>query len=377
LEWKVQLFELNFDEEEIQTVADVARSGWLTMGERTKEFEQQFACFLGADTQAVAVSSGTAALHMALLALGIGPGDEVIIPSLTFIADINVVRMVGAKPVLADCTSMVDWNIDVEEIKRKITQKTKALIAVHYGGNPCAMDEIVRICEQHHIALIEDAAHAVGAMYAGRQCGTFGDIGCFSFFTNKNLSVGEGGMFVSGSPELVTRAKHLRSHGMSTLTLDRHQGRAISYDVITPGLNYRIDEFRAALGTIQLKKLATANLQRREIVGWYNELLRPLEMLSIPFLNHQLSEPSFHIYPVLLAPGIDRFSVITKLRERGIQSSIHYPPIQSFTAYSMSGLEPTPIANDISSRELTLPLYPTMTKADVELVVSSLIESLS
>jgi len=377
MNWKVQLFELNYDETEIKAVEEVVRGGWLTMGMKTKSFEERFAALLGSGSQAIAVSSGTAALHMALLALGVGPGDEVIIPGLTFIADANVVRMAGAKPVLADCTSFDDWNIDPADVERKITANTRAVIAVHYAGYPCNMEALVAVCEPHRVAIIEDSAHAIGATYKGRQCGTFGEVGCFSFFANKNLSVGEGGMYVSRSEQLAEKGRHLRSHGMSTLTLDRHQGRAISYDVLAPGLNYRIDEVRAALGLVQLDRLKQANAARKRLTLQYRELLAGVAELSIPFLDLEDREPSYHIFPILLAETVDRTRTIQAMRERGIQTSIHYPAIQQFTAYKSLELGATPIANAISERELTLPLYPTMSADQVELVVRSLKEALA
>ena len=242
--WKIQLFKLNYDAQESSAVKDVVDSGWITMGEKTKEFESKFSNMLGNNIYATAVSSGTASLHMALLGLGIGSGDEVIIPALTFVADINVVKMVGATPVLADCSSYSNWNISAETIKTQITPKTKAVVVVHYGGYPCEMDKIVTLCKRRGLYLIEDVAHAPDAKYKGKACGTFGDYGCFSFFTNKNLSVGEGGMLITKNKQLAKRAREFRSHGMSALTLDRHRGRAISYNVSNVGLNYRIDEMR-------------------------------------------------------------------------------------------------------------------------------------
>ncbi|MBU1628145.1 DegT/DnrJ/EryC1/StrS family aminotransferase [bacterium] len=370
--WKIQLFKLNYDDREVHAVADVVKSGWITMGEKTIGFEKRFGEFLGGEIKCTAVSSGTAALHMALLALGVGTNDEVIIPSLTFVADINVVKMVGAVPVLADSTSFEDWNINPDDIERKITDKTKAVIVVHYAGYPCNMDAIKEICKRHSLFLIEDAAHAVGAEYKGQQCGSFGNIACFSFFTNKNLSVGEGGMYVSISEELDKKGKYLRSHGMTALTLDRHQGRAISYDVIQPGLNYRIDELRAALGIVQLEKLTCANRQRGVLVKTYVEHLSAIDELIIPFVNYPNCTPAYHIFPVLLSKGVDRLSVINSLKDEGIQSSIHYPAFNEFSAYKEEGLCDTPIANEISRRELTLPLYPTMTIDEVKMVADAL-----
>jgi dTDP-4-amino-4,6-dideoxygalactose transaminase len=370
--WKVQLFELNFDQREAAAVQEVIESAWITIGEKTRLFEQRFSTMLNGKVFSTAVANGTAALHMALLALGVGNGDEVILPGLTFIADLNVVPMVGATPVLADCKSLEDWNIDPVDIDRKITPKTKALLIVHYAGYPCDMDAIAGICQRHGLALIEDCSHAPGATYKGQKCGTFGDIGCFSFFTNKNLSVGEGGMYVTGSEELSRRGGYLRSHGMTSLTLDRHEGRTISYDVVMPGLNYRMDEMRAALGIIQLEKLPEANRRRKTLTERYIELLGGVSGLSIPFQNIDNILPSYHIFPILLDDGVDRLAVINSLKEDGIQSSIHYPAFQEFSAYRSIDLGETPVASEISQRELTLPLYPTMSFQAVELVVRAL-----
>ncbi len=373
--WKVQLFKLNFDERESRAVKDVVDSGWITMGEKTKEFETRFAEHLGNGANCVAVSNGTAALHMAMLALGIGSGDEVIIPSFTFVADINVVKIVGATPVLADCVSHEDWNISPEHIEKLVTPRTKAVVVVHYAGYPCDMDAVREVCEKHDLDLIEDAAHAPGASYKGRACGTLGDVGCFSFFSNKNLSVGEGGMVSTPSADLDRDFRYFRSHGMTTLTLDRHKGRAITYDVEQAGLNYRIDEMRAALGLVQLEKLCDANKQREKLVRAYVQALRGVEGVDIPFL-HQLDsddhKPAYHIFPVLLARHLDRTKVIGALKEGGIQSSIHYPAFQEFGAYRDMLFTDTPVTMDISRRELTLPLYPTMGMDDLETVVETL-----
>ena len=370
--WKVQLFKLNYDERESQAVKDVVDSGWITMGEKSKCFEDSFSIMLGNSAKSTAVSSCTAALHMALLSLDIKPGDEVIIPALTFVADINVVRMVGATPVLADCKSYDNWNVSARTIREQISEKTTAVIVVHFAGYPCDMDKIVALCKEKNIHLIEDVAHAPGAKYKKQSCGTFGDYGCFSFFTNKNLSVGEGGMLVTSSDKLSQQAKFFRSHGMTTLTLDRHKGRAITYDVAQTGLNYRIDEMRSALGLIQLEKLSNANEQRKKLVERYIDKLYNAKGFSIPFLNLENIEPAYHIFPILLDKNIDRIKVIEQLKSDGIQSSIHYPAFKDFTAFKDIGLNEAPIAEEIALRELTLPLYPTMSEDEVDLVVESL-----
>lgn len=373
--WKVPLFELDFDHRESDAVQAVIDSQWLTMGQQIQSFESAFSVMLNDGAHSIATSSCTAALHMALLALGVEPGDEVIIPALTFVADINVVKMIGAEPVLADCESLVDWNISAQAIAARITNKTKALIIVHFAGYPCAMDDIVDLCRTRKIHLIEDVAHAPGATYKGVSCGVFGDVGCFSFFTNKNLSIGEGGMFVSANDSLHRKAGYLRSHGMTTLTLDRHKGRAVSYDVVQPGLNYRMDEIRAAIGLVQLEKLADGNIKRGQLVAHYIQKLSDCNQIEIPF-QHLVDDsdikPAFHIFPVLLAAECDRMKVIELMKKDGIQTSIHYPSFRNFSAYKTINFAATPIADEISSRVLTLPLFPTMTFEQVDLVVESL-----
>ncbi len=373
--WKVQLFKLNYDEREPQAVKEVVEGGWITMGEKTKEFEAKFS-EAHDGLKCIAVSSATAALHMALLALKLEKGDEVIIPALTFVADINVVRMVGATPVLADCESYEDWNISARTIEQSMSPRTKAVIVVHFAGYPAQMDDIVSLCEEKGIALIEDCAHTPGAKYKGQSVGTFGKFGAFSFFTNKNLSVGEGGMLTTNDPELDQQAKYFRSHGMTALTLDRHKGRAITYDIAQSGLNYRIDEMRSALGLIQLEKLPAANAKRKELVERYIERLSSVQGVALPFTEHKDIEPVYHIMPILLGKNIDRIVLIGKLKADGIQSSIHYPAFKDFTAFKDIGLNAAPIAEEIATRELTLPLYPTMTIDEVDLVCDSLIEAL-
>ncbi|HPP10810.1 MAG TPA: DegT/DnrJ/EryC1/StrS family aminotransferase [Defluviitoga tunisiensis] len=373
--WKVQLFKLNFDSQELNAVKDVLDSGWITMGPKTKEFEEKFSLFLGSNVKSLAVTNGTAALHMALLALGIKSDDEVIVPALTFVADINVVAMVGAKPILADCQSIDNWNVSAETIKKVITNKTKAIIIVHYAGYPCEMDDIINICKEKNIILIEDCAHSPGATYKGQQTGTFGDIGCFSFFSNKNLSVGEGGMVTTKNEELLKKLSYIRSHGMTSLSFDRLEGRIISYDVVMPGLNYRIDEIRSAIGIVQLKKLNDSNLRREKLVKRYIENLSDLSQINLPFVNiPEFVKPSYHIFPILIDKKFNRIELINFLKSKGIQTSIHYPSFRSFSYYHKLKLNFCPIAEEISERELTLPLYPTMDIEQVDYVCECLRE---
>ena len=377
--WNIQLFKLNFDHREVKAASDVVAGGWLSMGEEITNFEESFGDFLGEGALCKAVANGTSALHMALLALEVGRGDEVIIPSLTFVADVNVVNLVGATPKLADATSLYDWNMSLESVEQQITEKTKAVIVVHYAGYPCRdIMAISQLCRDKGIGLIEDVAHAPGAIIDGKVCGTFGDVGCFSFFSNKNLSIGEGGMVSTLNLELNKKLGYLRSHGMTTLTLDRHKGRAITYDVSQPGLNYRMDEMRAAIGAVQLDKLPAGNARRGELTERYRSNLKG-SAVSIPFEGHPSNASSvYHILPALLPESADRIAVIGALKENRIQSSIHYPPFWDFTAYKgQFSPNDSPITADICRRQLTLPLFPTMTEDEVDQVCNALLEALA
>ena len=243
--WKVCLSDIDFGSEELDRVAEVLRSKWLSMGEVTREFEARFAEFLGVK-HAILVCNGTAALHLANLAVGVGPGDEVIVPSLTFVATANASAYCGAIPVFADIVGPEDLNVSPEDIRARITSKTKAITVVHHGGYPADMDAICRIAHEHGLAVIEDAAHAPGASLSGRMLGTIGDVGCFSFFSNKNLVTGEGGAVVTNNNHLAQSMRLMRSHGMTSLSYDRHKGHAFSYDVLRLGYNYRATEITAA-----------------------------------------------------------------------------------------------------------------------------------
>lgn len=373
--WKVQLFKLNYDSRELDAVAQVLESGWLTMGEQTSLFESSFSSFIGNGVNSLAVSNCTAALHMALLSSGVGVGDEVIIPGLTFVADANVVKLCGAKPVLADAESLNNWNVSAQTIEKCVTPKTKAVIVVHFAGYPCEMQSIVNLCKSKNLKLIEDVAHAPGASVDGRLCGSWGDFGCFSFFSNKNLSIGEGGMITTSNNRLFNRLQKLRSHGMTSLTLDRHKGRAVSYDVVEPGLNYRMDEMRAAIGLVQLQKLEEANCKREALTLRYVSNLRDSNV-SIPFLTLPYEFKSvYHIMPVLLPSGIDRTLIMKILKELGVQTSIHYPPFWDFQAFRKDFKKSDcPVIAEIDERELTLPLFPTMTFEQVDFVTNSLLE---
>jgi dTDP-4-amino-4,6-dideoxygalactose transaminase len=373
--WRVQLHKISYDDREYQVVKEVLDSGWITIGQKTSDFEAAFSDFLRHDNLCLAVSNCTAALHMALLALDIKSGDEVITPSLTFIADQNVTQMVGAKNVLADITSMEDWSMDPDDIEALITPKTKAVMIVHYAGFACDMERISVLCKKHNLLLIEDCAHTPGADYKGQPLGTFGDISAFSFFGNKNIAIGEGGMIVTRNAELFFKLKWLRSHGMSAASFDRYLGRASSYDVGTPGLNLRIHEISSALGLVQLAKLEEANNKRKKIAEHYYRRLDGNPQTAIPYRHFSRGKPNYHIMPVLLSEKIDRAAVIESMKQAGVQTSIHYPAIQGFTAYK-NKINSTPKAEYVCAHELTLPLYPDMTIEETDIVCDALIEAI-
>ena len=320
-------------------------------------------------------TSGTDALEMAAILTGVGPGDEVIVPSYTFVSTALAFLRCGAKVVFADSRDD-EPNIDASKIEALITPRTKVIAPVHYAGCACDMDAICDICRRHNLPLIEDCAHAPGGSYKGRMLGTFGDISCWSFFTNKNLSVGEGGMVVVKADELYQKCKNLRSHGMTVASFDRMKGRASTYDVAAAGLNYRIDEMRSALGLVQLAKLKEANAARKVLTERYFANLDSVEKVTVPFRHFDRGTPTYHIMPILLAEGVDRAAVIAKLTEAGVQASVHYPFIPEFTAYrGVKGAVPK--AKVVSDRELTLPLFPTMTAAQCDYVCESLRKALS
>ncbi len=374
MEWRVPLADVRLGPEEESAVLDVLRSGWLTMGGVTQAFEQEFAAFVGAK-HAFAVTNATAALHLACMAVGLGEGDEVIVPSLTFVATANAVRYTGANVVFADIESE-DWLcICPRSIEEKINERTRAIVVMHYAGFACDMPEILRVAKKYHLAVIEDAAHAVGASLDGKPLGTWGDVGCYSFFGNKNMTTAEGGVLVTDDDRLADKVRILRSHGMTTLTWDRHQGHASTYDVVDLGYNYRIDEIRAALGREQLKKLPAGNVRREVLVERYREeLAERLPALGLPF-SEKRGLSSQHIFPVLLPEGADRQSFREALKADGIQTSFHYPPVHHFRIYRQEG-EELWMTETAARRQVTLPLFPGMTDAQQSLVIESVVKAL-
>ena len=377
MQWRVPLSDLNFGPEETAAVSEVIRSGWLSMGSVTQTFEAEFEAFVGA-SHAMAVTNATAALHLACLACRLGLGDEVILPSLTFVASANAVRYTGAAPVFVDIESE-DWlSISPAAVETAITQRTKAIMVVHYAGYPCDMPAILEIARQNNLVVIEDASHAVGATLDERHLGTWGDIGCYSFFANKNMTTAEGGMLVTDNDQLAEKVRVLRSHGMTTLTWDRHRGHASTYDVVDLGYNYRIDELRSALGRVQLSKVLDGNRRRGELVELYRQkLAEQAPHISVPFTQMR-GRSSYHIMPILLPEGWDKLSFMAAMKDKGIQTSWHYPPVHTFSSYAKDMdllISNLPLTEALAAREVTLPLYPSMTEEQVGWVVEALVHS--
>src|SRR5215210_1303555 len=374
--WKVPLADVTLRAELSDAAAAVVASGWWSMGPKVAEFEGAFGEALAA-RHALAVANGTAALHLALLALDCGPGDEVILPSLTFVAAANMIRRVGATPVFCDIVGEGDLNLDPEDVDRAVSPATKAVLVLHYGGFACDMASVLEIARTNGLRIIEDSAHAPESRWNGRSCGTIGDIGCFSFFSNKNLPIGEGGMVVTERDEVADRVRLLRSHGMTTLTWDRHRGHASTYDVVLPGLNYRLDEMRAAMGLVQLRHLADENAARARLAARYASKLHGVNGYAMAFAD-RLGEPAsaHHLAVALVRDGESRDAVRARLAERRIQTSIHYPPIHLFSAYADAGpARPLPKTEDAAARAITLPLFASMTEAQVDLVVDAILDA--
>lgn len=375
MNWKIPLSDLDYDEKEEEAVLQVLRSRWLTMGERTLQFEQEFAAFVGAP-QAIAISNGTTALHLACLAADLRPGDEVIVPALTFVATAAAVRYTGATPVFADIRSLEDLTLSPEDVKKRITPRTRAILVMHYGGYLCDMPAFEALAQRYNLILLEDAAHAPGASLQGRNAGTWGQAAAFSFFSNKNLATGEGGMLTTANPTLAERLRHLRSHGMTTLTWDRHRGHAWSYDVTDLGYNYRPTEITSALGLAQLKKLPQNNQKRRTLTALYHRLLEEqVPQIKLPFRAHP-GQSACHLLPILLPPGVERASFAEGMKRRGIQTSFHYPPIHHFSAYKNASTAALPLTKQAAARQVTLPLYPGLSEEQVFQIVQAARETL-
>jgi dTDP-4-amino-4,6-dideoxygalactose transaminase len=375
---RIPVFDVRLDDAQVEAVAETLRSGWLTMGPRIEAFEGEFAAHLGIE-HAVAVSSCTAALHLAYLAAGVGPGDEVIVPGITFVASAAAVRYCGGTPVLAEIGGQEDLGLDPADAEARITPQTKAICAVHYGGYAAPLEPLRELCEQHGLALIEDAAHSPEATLPGseRKLGTHGLAGTFSFFSNKILSCGEGGLLATADDAVAELARSRRSHAMTTGTWDRHRGHAMGYDVVEVGYNYRLDEPRAALLSARLTGLGADIEARRALTRRYRELLADVDGLTVPYSDEQVAASSCYVMPVMFEDESLRDPVRQLLSERhAVQTSVLYPSINEFTAYGR-GEQSLPRCERAARTQLTLPLYPHLGEERLERVVVALRASLA
>jgi dTDP-4-amino-4,6-dideoxygalactose transaminase len=368
--WRIPLSDVAADDAVLDATRDALASGWWSMGPRVEELEAEFARFCGS-RHALAVASGTAALQLAVAAVGCGPGDEVVLPSLNFVAAANAVTLAGAVPVFCDIRDDENLNLDAIDLESRLGPRTRAVIALHYAGLPCDMDAVVAACRTRGVRVIEDAAHAPGAVFKGRRAGSLGDIGCFSLFANKNLPIGEGGLVVTDDEELARRMRLLRSHGMTTLTWDRHRGHAESYDVLLPGFNFRLDEVRASIALVQLGRLEARNRRRGELVARYRAALDAVDGVAVAMPEPRDVSSAHHLAVVVFDSAAAREAARRELRARRIQTSLHYPPIHLFSAYAGRGVV-LPRTETVAPRLLTLPLHPGLTDADVDLVVDGL-----
>jgi dTDP-4-amino-4,6-dideoxygalactose transaminase len=375
---EIPLFDLRLDPEDVEAVMEVLRSGWLTMGPRIAEFEQVFAEHLGA-RHAIAVSSCTAALHLAYLAAGVGPGDEVVVPAMTFAATAAAAIYCGATPVFADILGPHDLSLDPADVEAKLTPRTKAVCVVHFAGYPAPVRALKRLCDERGIALIEDAAHAPDADVDGKMLGTWGLAGAFSFFSNKVLACGEGGLVATDDDDVAALAHSLRSHGMTSGSWSRFTGETDSYDAVALGFNYRLDEPRAALLLSRFRRLDSDVARRRELTRAYRAKLARIEGLSVPYSDAGVAHSTCYVMPVIVDDEARRDGIRRHLRERhGVQTSLFYPAIHEFTAYrERYGVHRLPRSEHIARAEITVPLFPEMDEPTQDRVVAALAEALA
>ncbi|MDT7904821.1 MAG: DegT/DnrJ/EryC1/StrS family aminotransferase [Candidatus Caldipriscus sp.] len=370
---KIPLFELNWDEDEEREVLEVLGSKWVSMGPKTEEYERALREFYGVNF-ALSFNTGTSALLAAYRSVNLQ--RKVIVPSLTFVATVNALVFLNLEPVFSDIHSLNYPLISAEEIEKVLDKDVSGVVYVNYAGYSLFVDEIRELCEDRGLILIEDASHAHGAVYKGKFAGTWGKIGAFSTFANKNLSTGEGGYILTDDPEIYKRAKLFRSHGMSTSSWERfREGKNRIYDVLDLGLNLRPSELQSAIGLANLRKLREENRKREKLVSLYRELiLEELPEVLIPFLDIPVEASSHYIFPIILPKGVNRNKVAERLAEMGISTSVHYPPVHLFSFYNKG--KKLPKTEEYSSRTLTLPLWGNMGEEKVYMVVEGLKKSI-
>jgi perosamine synthetase len=360
------------DEDDIQAVVEVLRSDWLTTGPKVDEFEQAFAEFVGA-AHAVAVSNGTAALHAAMHALGIGSGDEVIVTTMTFAASANCVVYQGGTPIFADVNPDT-LLIDPASVEAKITPKTKAIVAVDYAGHPCDYDALRIIADKHGLALVDDACHAIGGSYKGRSVGTLADLNTFSLHPVKHMTTGEGGIITTDNADFAQKMRVFRNHGITTDHRQRAERGGFFYEMVELGYNYRITDFQCALGISQLKKLPGSVQKRQQLATMYDAAFADISYIT-PLTVHDDVSHAYHLYMVQVdMPGMDRSEVFSALRAENIGVNVHYIPVHLHPFYRENfgtDVGMCPVAEKAYEKLITLPIFPQMDKADVDDVVAA------
>lgn len=370
----VNFFKTSYNNKEIKAFTKLVRDGNFSMGKETVKFEKAIAKKLKINENNVAlVSNCTTGLHLSMIVSGIKSKQEVLCSSLTFVADANCIKYVGAKPRFVDITSNINWNISVNDIKKKITKNTKAIIMTHYAGYPCEIAKIKKIAKKYRLILIEDACHTIFSKFNNKYLGTYGDLGVFSLYGNKNITTGEGGIVV-GKREYIKKIKILRNHAIDKSMLERNLTKTPTYQIHELGYNYRIDDIRSVIGMEQLKKINHLNNLRRKIAVNYKKLIKnELPDIKIPFSNYIGKKFSYHLFPILLPISIDRDELIKFLSGQGIQTSIHYKPIHKLKFYENRNLKLKNLDN-ISNNILSLPIYPNLNFSDQRYVVSKIKE---
>ena len=371
---RVPFFVPDISKSDKLAVMNALNSRMLTDGPQLRKFERKFAKYTGSK-YAVGVSNGTAALHLALKALGLKKGDEVIIPNITFVATANSVLLTGATPVLVD-VNYDDMNISLDSIKQNITSKTKAILPVHIAGKICKMTQIKKIAKKNNLLLIEDCAHAIGTKLNNKHAGTFGSIGCFSFYPTKNFTTIEGGMVITNSKRIAEYVTSARSHGLTRNLADRYsKGKPWDYDIINPGFNYRLDEIRASLGLSQLKRINSLNSKRFLASKYYSKQLEEIPGITTPEIFSG-KEHTYHLYIIRIKNefGQNRDVVFKELKKVGIHVSLHYKPLHRFSAYKNLTKTYGKLDNSeqIYKESLSLPLYPSISKKQQDLVIHNI-----
>jgi perosamine synthetase len=369
---KVPYFVPWITKEDKKSLMDVLNQRWLTNGPILQKFEYAFSKFIKSK-YSIGVSNATHGLHLCLRSLGVGPGDEVIVPTMTFASTADVVTYCGAKPILVD-VDMDTFNVSTFQIKKKINKKTKAIMPVHYGGQACDMDEIISISKKFSLKIVEDCAHALGSTYDKKKCGNIGDLGCFSFYPTKIITTGEGGMVTTNSLQLSKKISQLRSHGMSKLPPEREKSAAWKYDIVDLGYNYRLDEIRASLGYSQFQRISEINRLRIKIAKKYDLQLAKIKGVIIPKRKTNRNH-IYHLYTIKITDDfpLTRDELFIKLNKFGIGSSVQYPPLHLMT-YNKNKFKKSefPNANQLKDQIISLPIFPTMKNVDINYVVSTI-----